>query len=95
MSTNDAVAEACLIQKHKSLVFYDPDTGNTFLIHDQNMELRRGRGNGWFLLAMSVNDKGNEEEMEAFLLELACELIGVTPQKRGVWVVHPAMDEDE
>jgi hypothetical protein len=44
---------------------------------------------------VSANYKGNKEEMEAFLLELACELIGATPQKRGVQVVHPTMDEDE
>ncbi len=93
--TNDAVAEARLIQKYKSLVFHDPDTGNTFLIYDQNTEFRQGRGNGWFLLAVSANDRENKEEMEAFLLELACELIGATPQKRGVWVVHLMMDEDE
>jgi hypothetical protein len=54
------------------------------------MEFHQGRGNEWFLLAVSANDKGNKEEME-----LACELIGATPQKRGVWVVHPTMDEDE
>jgi hypothetical protein len=59
------------------------------------MEFRQGRGNGWFLLAMSANDKGNKEKMDAFLLELACELIGVTPQKRGVRMVHWTMDEDE
>jgi hypothetical protein len=76
---NDAVAEAHLIQKYKSLVFNDPDTGNTFLIYDQNMEFRQRRGNGWFLLAESANDEGNKEEMEAFLLELAYELIGATP----------------
>jgi hypothetical protein len=93
--TNDAVAEARLIQKYKRLVFHDSDIGTTFLIYDQNMEFRQGRGNGWFLLAVSANDEGNEEEMETFLLELACELIGATSHKRGVWVVHPAMDEDE
>jgi hypothetical protein len=54
--TNDEVAEARLIQKYKSLVFYDPDTGNTFLIYDQNMEFCQGRGNGWFLLAVSAID---------------------------------------
>ncbi len=65
------------------------------MINNQNLELCRERGNGWFLLAMSADYEGNKEEMEAFLLELAYELIEVTPQKRGVWVVHPAMDEDE
>jgi hypothetical protein len=59
------------------------------------MEFRCGRSNGWFLLTASADDKGNEEEMEAFLLELACELIEATPQKRGVRVVHPTVDEDE
>jgi hypothetical protein len=44
---------------------------------------------------MSANDKGNEEEMEAFLLELACVLIGATHQKRGFWVVHLTINEDE
>jgi hypothetical protein len=77
--TNDAVAETRLIQKYKSLVFHDPDTGNTFLIYDQNMEFHQGRGNGWFLPAVSANDNGNKEEMEAFLLELACDLIAATP----------------
>jgi hypothetical protein len=33
--------------------------------------------------------------MGEFLLKLACELIGVTPQKRGVQVVHPAMDDKD
>jgi hypothetical protein len=56
---NDAVAVARLIQKYKSLVFCNPDTGNTFLIYDQNMEFCQGRGNGWFLLAVSANDEGN------------------------------------
>jgi hypothetical protein len=59
------------------------------------MEFCLGRGNRWFLLAVSTDDKGNKEEMEAFLLDLACELIEATPQKRGVLVVHPTMDEDE
>ncbi len=44
---------------------------------------------------MSANDEGNEEKMKAFFFELACELIGVTPQKRGAQMVHPGMDEDE
>jgi hypothetical protein len=37
--SNHAVAEARLIQKYKSLVFHDPDTGNTCLIYNKNIEL--------------------------------------------------------
>jgi hypothetical protein len=32
--TNEAGAEARLIQKYKSLGFHDPDTGNTFLVYN-------------------------------------------------------------
>jgi hypothetical protein len=32
--------------------------------------------------------------MEAFLLEVACELIGMTQQKQGVWVVNLAPTEE-
>jgi len=48
------------------------------------MEFRRGRGNGWFVLGVcstyAVEDEG-------FLLEIACELIGGTPQKEGIQVM--------
>ncbi len=47
---NDCVLEALLLWKYKGLVFHDPGPGNDFCIWQQNMEFRRGRGNGWFLL---------------------------------------------
>jgi hypothetical protein len=78
------VVEAQLLQKYRGLVFYDPDTDNGFCIYDQNMEFRHGRGNGWFVLGVcstiAVEDEG-------FLLEIACELIGGTPQKEGIQVM--------
>jgi hypothetical protein len=40
------------------------------------MEFRRGKGNGWFVVAVSADD---EDDNEAYSLELACELIGETP----------------
>ena len=88
---NDCVAEARLLAKYKGLVFVDPDTGMTFSVYDKNMEFCRGRGNGWFVLAVSSDqDTGddNNNEYEAFLLEVACEVIGDTPQSDGIIVVH-------
>jgi hypothetical protein len=77
-------------------VFLDPDTNKTFSIYKQNMEYRRGRGNGWFLLGVSADDDGEDkEQMEAFLIELACELIGLTRQKRGVKVVNRAEEQED
>ena len=48
------------------------------------MEFRHGRGNGWFVLRVCST---NAVEDEGFLLELACELIGRTPQKEGIQVM--------
>ncbi len=47
---NDCVAKAQLLAKYKGLVFPDPDSGKSFLMWEQNMEFRRGGGNGWFLV---------------------------------------------
>ncbi len=81
----DCVSEALLLQKYKGLVFHDPDSGNDFSIWQQNMEFCHGRGNGWFLLGVCAE---NGVEDEAFTLELACKMIGDTPQKDGIQVVH-------
>ncbi len=86
---NDCVSEALLLQKYKGLVFHDPDSGHDFSIWHNNMEFRCGRGNGWFLLGVCAED-GVEDE--AFTLELARKLIGDTPQKDGIQVVHQESD---
>ncbi len=88
---NDCVSKALLLQKYKGLVFHDLDSGNDFSIWHQNMEFRRGRGNRWFLLGVCTKD-GVEDE--AFMLELACTMIGDTPQKDGIQVVHRESDQE-
>jgi hypothetical protein len=51
------------------------------------------------VLALCSDDAGGEEEnMEAFSLEIACSLIGTTEQTRGVMVVNllvPTEEEEE
>ncbi len=49
------------------------------------MEFHRERGNGWFLVDVCADDEDNNE---AFSLEIECGLIGDTPQKDGVQVIH-------
>ncbi len=58
---NECVVEAQLLAKYKGLVFCDPDSGKSFLIWEQNMEFRQGRGNGWFLVGVFADDKDNNE----------------------------------
>jgi hypothetical protein len=87
---NDCVAKAQLLAKYKGLVFCDPDTGKSFSIWEQNMEFCRGRGNRWFLVGVCADDEDNNE---AFTLEIACELIGETPQRDGVQVIHQNEEE--
>ncbi len=52
------------------------------------MEYRKGAGNGWFVIAVCAVE-GVEDE--PFALELACELIGKTPQVSGFKVIHSLM----
>ena len=85
---NDCVCEAQLLAKYKGLVFRDPDTQKLYYVCDQNMKFRRGRGQGWYLIGIWVdNPDPGDEELEPYTLELACELIAEYPQKDGVQVL--------
>ena len=78
-----------MLTKYKGLVFNDPDSGSTFSVWDRNMEFRRGRGNGWFVVGVSADKPVDESCNEPFSLEMACELIGATKQtKEGVKVLQ-------
>jgi hypothetical protein len=90
LKKNDCVSKVQLFAKYKDLVFRDHDTGKSFSIWEQNMEFCRGRGNIWFLVGICAD---NEDNNEAFTLEIACELIGETPQRNGVQLFH--QDEEE
>ncbi len=81
------MAEARILAKYKGLVFVDPDTGTTFSVYEKNMEFRRGRSNGWFVLAV-CSDQDDSEDCEAFSLEVACEVIGDTAQADGIRVIR-------
>ena len=81
------MAEARLLAKYRGLVFVDPDTEKTFSVYEKNMEFRRGRNNGWFVLAAS-SDQDDSDDYEAFSLEVSCEVIGDTPQADGIMVIR-------
>ena len=61
----------------------------------RNMEFRRGRGNGWFVVGVSADKPDDESCNEPFSLEMACELIGATKQKEGVKVLQLVVEELE
>lgn len=82
------MAEAWILAKYRGLVFVDPDTEKTFSVYDKNMEFRRGRNNGWFVLAICSDNQDNSDDCEAFSLEVACEVIGDTPQADGIMVIR-------
>ena len=79
------MSEARIFAKYKGLVFVDPDTDKTFSVYEKNMEFRRGRNIGWFVLA---SDNDDSEDCEAFSLEVACKVIGDTPQANGIIVIR-------
>ena len=52
------------------------------------MEFRQGRGGGgWYVIGQCADDPENEV-LEPFLLEMACELIGETQQEEGIEVLN-------
>ena len=80
---NDTVAKQLFIEKHKNLVFLDPDTEKTFVVAPENLEWRCGKNGGWFLICEEVGGK----EVEAFDIEVANELIGETQQADGIEIL--------
>ena len=85
---NDCVTEAQLLAKYKGLVFRDPDTDLAFKVWEQNLEFRRGRGDGgWYVIGECADDPNNVQT-EAFTLEIACQLIGETEQEEGIQVIQ-------
>jgi hypothetical protein len=58
-----------------------------FFIWEQNMEFHRGRENGWFLLGVCASN-AVEDDALTLTLELACDMIGDTPQREGIQVVR-------
>jgi hypothetical protein len=81
-----------LLAKYTGLVFCDPDTGTAFLIWEQNKEFLRGRVNGWFLVCVCAD---NDDNNEAFIVEIACDVVGETPQRDGVQVIHKNEEEQD
>ena len=64
---------ACSRRSYKGLVFLFLDNNNTYSIFEENMENRWGSRNGWFAIALCL-EEGVEDQ--PFTFELACELIG-------------------
>ena len=92
LKSNDAVIEARFLQKYKNLSFEDPDTGDIFTVAPQNAEYRRDKGSrGWHLIC-EKNGGEEEEDNEAFTIELANELISTYPQADGVEVIRADVD---
>ncbi len=59
-----------------------------FKVWEENLEIRRGRGDGgWFVIGECADDPDNAQT-EAFTLEIACQLIGETEQEEGIQVVQ-------
>jgi hypothetical protein len=64
----------------------DLDTEKIFSVYEKNMEFQWGRNNGWFVLAVCL-DQNASKDCEAFLLEVGCEVIGDTPQADKIMAI--------
>ena len=59
----------------------DLDTDLSFKVWEQNLEFCQGRGGGgWYQIGECADDP-DIAQTEAFMLEIACQLIGETEQE--------------
>jgi hypothetical protein len=68
-----AVAEAHLLENHKDLMFYDPDSENTYKIHASNLQWykaskRQNITGGWHGIGTDEDDENESFEIEDELL---------------------------
>ena len=93
--TNDPVIEARFLEKYKNLRFRFMDTGDIFTVAPQNAEFHRRKGDrGWHLIC-ETNGGVREDDVEAFTIVLANELILSYPQAEGVEVIRADADGQE
>ena len=93
--TNDPVIEARFLEKYKNLCFRFIDTGDIFTVAPQNAEFHRRKGDrGWHLVC-ETNGSVGEDDVEAFTIALANELISSYPQVEGVEVIRADADGQE
>ena len=90
---NDLVVETRIIEKHKNLVFWDPDEKCNCTVFHKNMEFVKKRGEkGWHVIGIPHDAR---LEVESFTLELAIELMKDTDQANGVGIIGPAEEDAE
>ena len=88
----DPVIEARFLEKYKNLRFKFVDTGAVFTVAPQNAEFHRKKGDrGWHLIC-ETNGGVGIDDVEAFTIALANQLIGAYPQEEGVEVIHADAD---
>ena len=82
--TCDPVIEARFLEKYKNLRFKFEDTGAIFTVAPENAEFHRKKGDrGWHLIC-ETNGGVGIDDVEAFTIELANQLIGDYPQQEGI-----------
>ena len=88
----DPVIEARFLEKYKNLRFKFVDTGAIFTVTPQNAEFHRKKGDrGWHLIC-ETNGGVGIDDVEAFTIALANQLIGAYPQEEGVEVIRVDAD---
>ena len=91
LKKNDCAVEAMFLEKYKGLVFWDPDTKVNFTIHKDNLEFRRGKGDGWNLIGNSSDESVKDEGFAIGGMIIG--MIAETEQAKGVEVI--LVDETE
>ena len=62
LKKNNCVAEAMILEKYKSVFFWDPDTKVNLTVHGDNLDFCRGEEGGWNLIGNSSDESVEDEK---------------------------------
>merc|ERR1712032_126667 len=99
LAKNDLIAMKKLLQKYKSMIFYDPDDQMTCTVSEDSLYFEKpGRKNGWAVLGIPENWDGvSEDEWQPFSIRsgIVFDMVKDTaqPQEAHITVVKEPSDE--
>ena len=99
LAKHDLISMKKLLQKYKSMIFYDPDDQMTCTVSEDSLYFEKpGRKNGWAVLGIPENWDGvSEDEWQPFSIRsgIVFDMVKDTtqPQEAHITVVKEPSDE--
>jgi hypothetical protein len=88
LENNDSVADARLRVKYLGLVFFDPDNQTIYSVYPGNLEYRKGRDGGWWVIGVCADDVYDDEPF--IIGDMLIEMIAAIQNEPHIQIVYKA-----